>query len=504
MLKAKWFLILFFLPGIIWGQKVSLEGNIPEYAGETITFLTFSDQIAFTEKVLCNAIVNEDGSFSCSFETNETIYVFTHIGIYDAFFYAESGKEYQLLFPERKDKTIGDKLNPYFKPVQYHLGIENSDKYELNYQIAFFDEIYLSIVNQGFDVTYEKFMEQRSGNNKAQVDSVLPDGTYTKIIENTTYTIPDNLKQIDFEKEISKIDSFFAYVDNKFFHDYKTYQLASFRYLANQEKSKSISDNYFLNQDILYHNPAYMGLFNQVYKDYFNYFGRTEEGKKIFSDISFLKSITALKNTLGQDSVLTNNQLKELVILKCLYDEFYDDKLSRSAMLTVLDSLILQTGYPEHQLIGENIRHKVTKLMVGFEPPAFELLDQQGNLVSLQSFQGKYVYLSFCASYSYGCIKEFEMLRTLYQNHKNHFEIVVICMDDSLEQMKSFVERKGYPFKFLFYGNQPDIFKEYDIRAFPTYYFIDKNGKLVLSPAPSPDQNAEFSIFKIMRANGDI
>ncbi len=41
------------------------------------------------------------------------------------------------LFPERKDKTIADNLNPYFKPIQYHLGIIKyfRDRVELSVSI---------------------------------------------------------------------------------------------------------------------------------------------------------------------------------------------------------------------------------------------------------------------------------------------------------------------------------------------------------------------------------
>jgi peroxiredoxin len=267
---------------------------------------------------------------------------------------------------------------------------------------------------------------------------------------------------------------------------------------------KSISNTYYLDNEILYNNPAYMELFNQVYDDYFMYFGRTESGKQIYQDINKLKSLSALKNTLGGDSILANDTLKELVIMKCLHDEFYNDKFSRAAMLNILDSLAMQTRLNEHKLIADNIREKVTKLMLGYKPPQFELFDKDSNLISLDFFKGKYVYLGFCTTTSYACIKEFAMLENLYKKHKDHFEIVIISMDESLPQMKRFVEMKNYSFRFLYYGNQSDVFKDYDIRAFPTYYFIDKEGKLAITPAPSPDQNGEFAIFKVMRANGDI
>ncbi|MFP4025409.1 MAG: TlpA family protein disulfide reductase [Thiohalospira sp.] len=462
------FLILLPLFSISKEKEVILKGNIPGYTNKEITFLTYDDQITYTEKKLCSTSVNENGEFTCSFNIEKTTYVFLHLGIYEAFIFVEPGKTYELLFPEIKEKQLIDELNPYFQPLLYHLGIENTSENELNYQLALFDEIYSKMINENAYLIYSK-------SNKLNVDL-----------------------------ELNKIDSIFNNFDHPFFNDFKKYRFASFRHLSYQEKMKSISNTYYLNKEILYLNPAYMELFNQVYDEYFQYFGRTNYGKKIYKDIGELKSITSLKNTLGEDSVLTNDTLKELVILKCLHDEFYNDDFSRAAMLVVLDSLTIQTKIPEHRKIAQNIRTKVTKLMVGFKPPAFNLYNKDSILVSLDSFRGQYVYLGFCTTVSYACIQEFDKLQRLHELHKNHYEIVVISMDESLDNMKDFVEKKGYDYTFLHYGNQPEVFKDYDIRAFPTYYFIDKEGRLSMSPAPAPDENLEQYIFKILKEAGEL
>ncbi|OFX85712.1 MAG: hypothetical protein A2W99_05955 [Bacteroidetes bacterium GWF2_33_16] len=470
MVKLRFLIVSYFLliSFTSLAGRVVFKGDIPDYAGHKLEFLTYSDQITFTERLLCSAIVDSTGKFDCSFETDETIYVFAHLGVYEAFIFVEPDKEYILLFPEKKDKSTADRLNPYFEPELYHLGVENSSDNELNYLLAWFNH------------------------------------EYTKMFEANAYLIYIKSSAFNALTEINKVDSIFKNIDNPFFNDYKTYTFAAFLHISNHQKSRSISDSYYLKNKVLYNNKAYMQLFNQVYDKFFGYFGRTENGEKIYSDIGKLKSITALKNTLGSDEILKNDTLKELVILKCLHDEFYDDKISRSAMLIVLDSLALQTKIAEHKIIAENIRKKVTRLMVGFEPPYFELLDKDSNMVSLQKYRGKYVYLGFCVSLSYACIQEFEMLRKLYERQHQNFEIVIISMDDNLAQMKNFIEKKDYPFTFLYYGNQSEVFKEFDIRAVPTYYFIDKEGKLALSPAATPGENIEYYIFNVMRKNGDI
>ena len=499
-----WIVLLLLIPGYLFSGNVNIFGNAPEYKNETLVFYTFSDQITYNEKQLASCDVQLDGSFSCSFEVSQTSYVFLHLGIYEAFLFIEPGKTYEIILPEHKSKSIADELNPYFKSVQYHLGIENITDQELNYQLAYFDEVYSRMINNSLYQSYEQLKKRNANSKYNKVDTAFSDKAYSRAVNNNSQLIYQNLKELDADKEIQKIDSIFSNDTNQFFRDFRKYKLASFLHLSSQEKMKSISNTYFLDNPILYHNPAYMSLFNEVYKEYFIYFGRTEYGSQIYTDINKLNSYSALNSTLQKDSILMNDTLCELVILKCLYDEFYNDKFSRKAMLTILDSLEMETTHTEHKLIARNIKNKVTKLMVGYKPPQFNLFDKDSNLVSLNDFQDKYVYVGFCTTVSYACIKEFEMLRNLYEKHKDHFEIIMICMDENLPQMKHFVERKNYPFTFLYYGNQPDVFKDYDIRAFPTYYFIDKEGKLSLSPAASPGENVEFQIFKIMRANGDI
>ena len=498
-------LLLFILISTSVGaENVQLSGSAPEFANQELVFKTFTDQITYTEVLLAKCPVDSAGNFACSLSIDQTRYVFLRLGAYEAFLFIEPEMEYQIILPERKDKTMADELNPYFEPIQYHLGIINTHEKELNYQLAFFDEIYALMLNNSLHLTYNKLKKHNANTGTTKVDTVYSDKTYSRIVDNSAYLISQNFKEIDIDREIEKADSIFADVDIKFFNDFKKYKYAQYRHLSNQEMMKSISNSYYQNNEILYHNPAYMSLFNLVYKDYFQYFGRTEKGGKIYQDINKQESYSALNNTLQQDSILANDTLRELVILKCLYDEFYKDKFSRKAMLKILDSLSLSTQNPEHLLIAKNIRNKVTKLLTGYEPPQFQLFDKDSNLVSLNDFKGKYVYLGFCTTVSYACIKEFEMLRSLYERHQKNFEIVVICMDENLPQMKHFVERKRFPYTFLHYGNQVEVFKDYDIRAFPTYYFINKQGKLSLSPAASPDENVELQIFKVMRANGDL
>jgi peroxiredoxin len=274
--------------------------------------------------------------------------------------------------------------------------------------------------------------------------------------------------------------------------------------LAFQQKVRSLSREYFAGQPVLYSNPAYMKLFDQVYEKYFTFFARTETGKKIYDDINGYKSYAALLGTLSNDDNISNDTLRELVILKSVFDEFYGMEFSRSGLVSILDSLILTSRIPVHQEIGLNIRHKITRLQPGYDPPSFELYDADSNLVRLSDLKGKYVYINFCTSYSYTCMNEFELLNGIYQRHHQRLTIVTISTDPHESTFNRFKNNNQYNWIFLYYGHQPDIIKEYDIRAYPTYFLIGPDGKLIYSPAPSPSENFEIKLFEAMRSRGDL
>ncbi len=446
---------------------VTISGIDSAYAGETIELLAYNNEITYTENTLATSIVDKTGQFSLHFEVEEVRYVFAYLGIYRVYLYVEPGKSYRVLLPPRQEKTPSDMLNPYFAPTEVHLATKDFDKKELNTRIRMFDDSFLPYSNKHILAIRNK--EDFS----------------------------------DLDKDISQMDRPFADSDDTFFNDYRTYKYGYLRHLAYQQKSRSISDEYFRNQPVLLNNPAYMLLFNQVYDKYFHHFSRTPEGQALTQAIS-ASDKDQISQLLASDSVFGNGDLMNLVILKGLHDEFYDDNYSRSALLQILEAYANDSANEAFSLIAADIIEKTTRLLAGFEPPDFELLDRDSSLVSLVSLRGKYVYLNFCSCFSYTCLNEFKMLETLYEKHSEILEIVTIIIDNDKDVINGFLERSGYSWVFLHYGKQPEILREYDIRAFPTYYLIDPEGKLVVSPAPAPGDDFEARLFKIMRTRGEL
>ncbi|MDD2548633.1 MAG: TlpA disulfide reductase family protein [Bacteroidales bacterium] len=448
--------------------QVKLSGNAPSYAGEVLTFCRYSDYITRTEEVLSKCTVDKSGNFNCDIKVNETTFIFSQLGIYYAYLFIEPGKKYEIVLPKHEPKTEAQRLNPYFVKTNLHIGIKNMQPNDLNYLISTFDLTF----NEQFNIIVKNAYEGK------KMESL------------------DSLK--------NELEAIFKEYNNPFFNSYRTYRYGLLSQIALMQQSRSISSVYFQNKPIRYNNPAYMELFNLLYDKYFLFFARSNEGNAALTKVTNQRSYQQLNRTLSQDDLLKNDSLRELVILKGLHDGFFDDRFSRGALLTILDSLYSQTIIAENLMIAENIRQKVTRLLPGFVPSPFELYTVNDELVSLSKFEGKYVYLNFCTTTSYSCLQEFPLLEKIYEKYKDKLEIVTIAVDTDINDLKHFLGQNKYKWTFLHYGNKPDIVKDFDIRAYPTYFLVGPDKRLVISPAQSPNENFEQLFFKLLRSKGEI
>ncbi len=450
----------------IISASVVIEGVDSSYANKEIILYKSADPITETDYELARVKVASNGTFSMLLNIDQTQLVYSYMGIYKIFLFVEPGMKYSIVLPPFKGKTEADLLNPYFTPVEVQLGTMTFKEDDLNILIRMFNDAFVPYYNK-------------------HVQKIFSDIDF---------------KQLD--EDIERMEKPFSHSKNEYFNDYRRYKYGKLRFIALQNKSKKTSDDFFKNQGFLYNNPAFIDLFNLVYKGYFVHFSRIDSSGMFRSAISDKKSLSLLKKALSDNKVIEPEPLLNMVILKNLYDEFYDDNFSRSAMLQILDTFLVTVKDPQQHIVAQNIYNKVTRLLRGFEPPSFKLYTIDSTLVSLDMFKGKYVYLNFCSCFSYTCMNDFVMLKNLYEKHNQYLEIVTIIVDDDLSVMKDYVKRSGFKWTFLHYGNQPDVLKLYDIRAFPTYYLIDNQGKLSMSPSPAPSEDFEGRLFKEFKARG--
>lgn len=266
--------------------------------------------------------------------------------------------------------------------------------------------------------------------------------------------------------------------------------------MANQRNSEFIIEKYFSENPVLYHHTEYMNMFNQIFARYLTFYSLTKNGNRIPLDISLTKSVVRLKHTLSNNPNLKNDTLKELIILKGIYDNFYLGNYSQKTLLLIIDSIGATTKVAHHKLIVENIKKNVNCLKIGTKAPEFELYNRNKRKKKLSNFSGKFIYLNFANTENYACQKDFQLLANLYKKHGKTIEIVTIISNGTHEDMTEFLEGKDYDWTFLHCGNQPTVIKDYKIKVYPLYFLVDPYGKLALSPALPPHENFEIQLFK--------
>ncbi len=456
-----------------------IQGRAPSYAGEELTFYTYSNLISFKESVVASCMVNDSGDFEVKADLEETRLIFMKLGIYKCLFYAEPGFIYQIRLPVKRDKTEAEASNPYFEEITIHLAVKpsgstNGNKIppsneELNFLIRTF--------NDSFHPYYYKYV----------INAYL-----------------NAIDRQEIDEAITNINAPFVGINNPYFSKYVNYRIGLLKHFGAKQPSSKIINDYFKDQCILHLNPAYMELFNEVFAGYFDQYSSAPPQSGLSSFINREANLNKILGLFRKDKTFTNDTLMELMIIKNLYDGYYSQNYSKPKILILLDSLKSQSKIDFHKFIIDDIKAEITKLLVGSKAPSFELYDRDSNLISLDNFSGRYVYLSFCNSSSYYCIMEFELLHDLKSRHEDHLAIVTILVDDSFKAMRDLLQSSKYDWTFIHYSNQPEVLDNYDIRSYPAYYLIGPGGELIASPAPSPSEGFESYLFKVLRARGEI
>jgi len=469
------FVILFCLLfgyGQTQGATVIITGKSPDYAGDSLAFFSYSNMITFNEKEMASCLVSDIGDFECSFTLDEPRLIFSHLGVYNCFMYAEPGLVYEIRLPQKRQKSMADEANQFFEETSVHLALSvtgstggravpGKDE-ELNFLIHAF--------NDYFYPYYYKFAVN-------------------------AYT--DRVDQKELKDAIQNLQNPFKDIRNPFFSDYMDYRIGLLNHYGNQVSSQRITEDFFLGKPVRYQNPAYMELFNEIFNDFFDQFNEKYPRRNLPVILNRDKDYSGLNEILVRDASLRNDSLRELILLKEFYEGFFEQKNIRSSMLQLLDSLQLNTSITLHRILVRDIMLEITKLLPGYSPPDFALYDHDSTLVHLSDFQGEYIYLSFCNSFSYYCIKEYEYLKILQQRLQGQVKIMTILVDDSFQNMQELKRNNNYPWTFLHFANQPQVIDDYDIQTYPSYFLIGPEGKLILSPAPSPAENFEATFRQL-------
>ncbi|MCA1638239.1 MAG: redoxin domain-containing protein, partial [Acidobacteria bacterium] len=108
---------------------------------------------------------------------------------------------------------------------------------------------------------------------------------------------------------------------------------------------------------------------------------------------------------------------------------------------------------------------------------AFNLKTLDGKSFSSDDLKGKVAVINIWATWCGPCVKEMPELQQLYKKYQADKDVAVITIDslEELATIKKFMADKKYDFPVLLSG---DYFSTVPVNAYPTTWFIDKQGKI--------------------------
>ncbi len=117
--------------------------------------------------------------------------------------------------------------------------------------------------------------------------------------------------------------------------------------------------------------------------------------------------------------------------------------------------------------------------MIGFLAPEFSLESTAGELITLSSLRGQPVVINFWATWCPPCRAEMPDLERIWVEEKP--EGLVVLGVNQGERMDTVVryarDEVGVSFPLLLDSNQ-EVGNRYGVRAFPTTYFVDAEGRI--------------------------
>lgn len=125
---------------------------------------------------------------------------------------------------------------------------------------------------------------------------------------------------------------------------------------------------------------------------------------------------------------------------------------------------------------------KLLALAIGKTAPEFSQPNPDGNMVALSDFRGKYVLVSFWASWCPFCRQENPHLVNLYNQYKGqNFEILGVSLDRSREPWLKAIADDGllWPHISDLKGWQNEASTLYGVSSIPSNILLDPNGVIL-------------------------
>ncbi|PCJ25148.1 MAG: hypothetical protein COA97_08350 [Flavobacteriales bacterium] len=458
-------LLFVFFVSTLSANKTVVKGIASAFKGKELILYTYSDYISQKKTEIGFTTINKNGSYSLEFDINQTKKVFVKIEDKTTSFFVKPGEVYNINLTYSKELNKGRIYDKQLS-LMFNFPVPT----ELNHQIGKFNQKFDAFIRDN-RVLFEKRNHSIEPKLKAFKIKMLKETEHsnTKFVKNyINYSI--------------------ALTQNSLDVSYK---------LVDSKNSQNIKANLYLEylnkKPILYNNPEYIKFYKAFFKGEFKKESLKVKGFDISKSINDKASYIALSKALEKYPYLINDEFKNLFMLNGLLEISKDKYFTKVNIVKILNEIKSASQYLEHREIAANIIDRITRkeFGVGSTAPTFKLKNKNNELLSLNSFKGKPIYINFWTNWSIPSLKEMKIMQVLHKKYKNKIHFISICADNDFDKMTTFLSKNDYKWTFLHIGKNKKVLSNYKVVTFPTYILVDDNLKIVKAPAGRPGGTAE-------------
>ncbi len=445
-------------------QNVTIRGKAHlSHAGKVINLFTYQDfitQIKFKET---SDTIEKDGFFELKFYSGITQPVFLKIDNYIAKLHVKPDYVYGVIFPEI------DEQFKYYNNAEFpvSLSLVGHDTSELNMLILDYEELFTNV----FTSESNEFLTHRKLFRRA-----------------------DSLKEL--------CDKRYAKINDSYFKNYYTYHIAGINASLSRGE-KYLIRNYIIEQKIQYKNYEYMSFFSTCFANYLNSMASSKKGISLYQIINKNASLEQLHDFCKGDLFLKNDSLRELVILKNMWDLYSNPEFDQESIAAIVSKLNLQTKNEHHKELSDYMLKDFFQMKTGSPAPNFLARNKIGTIESFNKTKGQWVYLNFFSTKNNESLREMSKINLLRKKFTGKVIFISVSLDDSVGNYLNFLKQNPkYDWPIWHYevsGIKNNARSLYNVIGSEAYFLINNQGALALSPALSPSKGIEFKLNAIFK-----
>ena len=477
------FLFLFsFLPFIAQAEGVRLHILAPDYEDKAV-YLWIEDDFFSRHQVLINEgkITNGECFFEFSVESTSKIRI--AIDYQYGSMYVQGNSDYQIAFPKQSEKS----MRSLAWNTQVMLSLLDLPENDVNTHIMLF--------NSELDAFFSELLLGDLSQDPINSLDSLDDPDQGKMLATRKFSQKESLAK--FDRFMDSIEVQFDSIKLPFFNNYVRYTEASIKYSLG-EKKDILYDEYLKDKEVLYYNPEYVKFFLDYYQNFFDFYSFYPFDDKLNAAFASNEPYEKLSQLVAEDSLSGGVELKELVLIKALYDYSHQHPELDSTILSVLNNISLSTRFPIHKTIISHYSEKLMKGKKGSPFPDIEFISYTGDTLSISELSGQLIYLQIFASWSSSSLSEMELCNELYKKYSGKVTFISLSIDPSIDDFNAFVKsHRNYKWEIGWIGVHPEKLQLLSIYDLPLFYLIEADLKIAEWPALMPSTGIEKNFYEL-------